>query len=81
MIGYPTFSSDGIEVDALYNPAFKIGGLIEVKSIVPKASGLWRIVKLEHSLCANDPDGEDWKTGIEAVYVSEKAASTPQGTV
>ena len=81
MIGYPTLSSDGISVDALYNPAFKIGGLIEVKSIVPKASGTWRITKLEHTLCANDPDGEDWKSSIDAVYVSDKSASTPQGTV
>lgn len=81
MIGYPSFSSDGISLDALYNPAFQLNGLIEVKSIVPKASGLWRITKLEHKLAAYDPSADDWTTSIEAVYVSEKTASTPQGTV
>jgi hypothetical protein len=81
LMGYPSFSSDGIELDALYNPAFQIGGLVEVKSIVPKASGLWRVTKLEHKLSANDPNADDWTSSIEAVYVSEKTASTPQGTV
>lgn len=81
MIGYPSFSSDGITIDALYNPAFQLNGLIEVKSIVPKASGLWRITKLEHKLAANDPNADDWTSSIEAVYVSENTASTPQGTV
>lgn len=81
MIGYPSFSSDGISLDALYNPSFQLNGLIEVKSIVPKASGLWRITKLEHKLAAYDPSADDWTSSIEAVYVSEKIASTPQGTV
>ena len=81
MFGYPSLSSEGITVDALYNPAFRLNGLIEVQSIVPKASGLWRITKLEHKLSANDPSQDDWTSSIEAVYVSDKNASTPQGTV
>lgn len=79
--GYPSFSSDGITLESLYNPAFQIGGLVEVQSIVPKASGLWRITKLEHKLAAFDPSADDWTSSIEAVYVSEKTASTPQGSV
>ena len=81
MMGYPSFTSDGISVDCIFNPAFQLGGLVEVQTIVPKASGLWRIVKLEHKLSANDPNGTDWTTSIEAVYVSERTASTQQGTV
>lgn len=81
MMGYPSFTSDGISVDAIFNPAFQLGGLVEVQTIVPKASGLWRITKLEHKLQANDPSGTDWTTSIEAVYVSEKTASTQQGSV
>lgn len=81
LMGYPSFSSDGITLQAIYNPAFQLGGLVEVKSIVPKASGLWRITKLEHKLSANDPGSDDWTSSIDAVYVSEKTASTPQGTV
>lgn len=81
MMGYPSFSNDGISIDAIFNPAFQLGGLIEVQTIVPKASGLWRITKLEHKLSANDPNGTDWTTSIDAVYVAEKDASTQQGTV
>ena len=81
MMGYPSFSNDGISIDAIFNPAFQIGGLVEVQTVVPKASGLWRIVKLEHKLSANDPGGTDWTTSLDAVYVAEKTASTTQGTV
>lgn len=81
LMGYPSFSSEGITLDAIYNPSFQLDGLIEVKSIVPKASGLWRITKLDHKLAANDPGADDWTSSIEAVYVSENTASTPQGTV
>ena len=81
LMGYPSFSSDGIKLDAIYNPSFMLNGLIEVRSIVPKASGLWRVTKLEHKLAANDPGADDWTSSIEAVYVSDKTASTPQGTV
>lgn len=81
LMGYPSFSSEGITLDAIYNPAFQLNGLIEVKSIVPKASGTWRITKLEHKLSANNPGEDDWTSSIEAVYVSDKTASTPQGTV
>ena len=81
LMGYPSFSNEGITLDAIYNPAFQLNGLIEVKSIVPKASGTWRITKLEHKLSANNPGEDDWTSSIEAVYVSENTASTPQGTV
>ena len=81
ILGYPSFYDEGLELDALYNPAIKLNGLIEVQSIVPKASGLWRVTKLEHKLAANDPDTDDWTSSIEAVYVSDNTASTPQGTV
>jgi hypothetical protein len=81
LMGYPSFSNEGITLDAIYNPAFQLNGLIEVKSIVPKASGLWRITKLEHKLSANNPGEDDWTSSIDAVYVSENTASTPQGTV
>ena len=81
MIGYPSFTSDGIEVSALFNPAFQLGGLIDVQTIVPKASGTWRITKLEHVLSANLPQSGPWDSRSEAVYVAEKTSSTQQGSV
>lgn len=81
MIGYPTFSSDGIEVTAVFDPAFQLGGLIHVESVVPKASGVWRITKLEHSLSANEPGDGRWESRISAAYEANRQASSVQGTV
>lgn len=72
MLGYPVISSDGIQIKALYNPAFCLGGLVEVESIVPKASGTWRIIKLSHDLCAFDPKGGPWESSMTTFYPDEQ---------
>lgn len=69
MIGYPTFNNNGISVKCLYNPALHYGGLVKVESIVPKASGTWRITKLSHKLVAYDSSGGDWTSEVEAAYM------------
>lgn len=68
LIGYPTFSNQGIVLSCEYNPRIKQQGLIQVESIVPKATGTWRVIKLNHIIAANIPADGDWKTQIEAVY-------------
>ena len=68
LIGYPTFSNQGINLSCLYNPNIKQQGLIQVESVVPKATGVWRVIKVNHVVSANIPTGSDWKTQIEAVY-------------
>ena len=68
MIGYPTFNQDGIICKCLFNPDLQYGGLIKVESIVPKASGVWKITKLNHSLSAYNPQGGPWESEIEAAY-------------
>ena len=71
MIGYPVINNEGVEIKALYNPAFKLGGLIEVESIVPKASGTWRIIKLSHELHAFCPEGGPWFSQMTAFLPDE----------
>lgn len=71
LIGYPTFTNKGIALNAFFNPDFKLKGLVRVESIVPRASGTWRITKLSHSLSAYRTDSEDWYSSIEAQWVSE----------
>jgi hypothetical protein len=66
LIGYPVFNQDGIVCRCLYNPDLIYGGLVKVESIVPKASGVWRITKLTHSLSAYEPSGGNWESQIEA---------------
>lgn len=68
MIGYPTFNNEGISVKSLYNKAFKFNGLLKIESIVPKATGVWRITKLAHSLSAFNSMGGQWISEIEATY-------------
>ncbi|MDR1396855.1 MAG: hypothetical protein LBJ14_03910 [Desulfarculales bacterium] len=66
MIGYPTFSQDGISCRCIFNPDLRYGGLIKVESIVPRASGVWRITKLTHKL--SNAVGGSWESQMEAAY-------------
>ena len=70
LAGYPAFTDNGISLVALYNPDFKFGGLVRVKSIVPRASGEWKITKLMHSVSAYEKSGE-WFSEIEASWKGE----------
>lgn len=72
LIGYPTFNQDGISCRCLYNPDLIYGGLIKVESIVPRASGTWRITKLTHNLAAYVPGGGNWESQIEAMYYDSR---------
>ena len=40
LLGYPVMTSEGVEVKSLYNPAFRLGKLIQLESIVPRASAM-----------------------------------------
>ena len=66
MLGYPTFTSEGISLKCLYNPDLQLGGMIEVDTVVPGAKGTWKITKLSHSLVANATSPGDWFSSIEA---------------
>lgn len=68
MIGYPTFSSNGISVSCFFRPELRIGANFKLESIVPRASGTWKIVSLKHELSANDPSGGAWKTSISGIF-------------
>lgn len=72
LFGYPSFSSDGIAVRGLYEPKCKIGGPIRIESIVPRASGLWQITGLTHSLKANYGGADTWETQVKATYPGQQ---------
>ena len=67
LIGYPEFTNMGLKLNCEFMPELKIGDEIEVKSIVPKASGRWRIFSLNHSIGVH-LDGAPWETSIECIY-------------
>jgi hypothetical protein len=66
--GYPTFNQDGIVCKCLYRPDLQLGGLVKVESIVPRASGTWKITKLSHHLVAYKPDGGPWQSRFEGMF-------------
>ena len=72
MLGYPTLTSEGVEVKAISDPAFKIGGFVAIESVVPKASGTWRIIKLAHELHAFVPNGGPWESKMTTFLPNEQ---------
>lgn len=68
LLGYPTITQNGVEMKAIFNPAFRFGGLVQLETIVPKASGTWKIVKLTHKLSANMPNDGSWESQITGYY-------------
>ena len=69
LIGYPSFTSDGISFSCFYDPNLKQGGVVEIQSIVPRASGRWKINKLVHNLTAYTSGQGKWNTAIDATYI------------
>lgn len=73
LFGYPVITSDGLDLAALYNPDFELGGYVKVESIVPGAQGLWRIANLTHDLSAFDPQGGPWESQLSVAQVRQDA--------
>jgi hypothetical protein len=71
LIGYPSFTSDGISARCFFDPKLKIGGQVKIESIVPKASGYWKITKLTHSLSAYTSSSE-WVSSFDAIWLKEE---------
>lgn len=65
MVGYPTYTSNGIAVTCLFNPSIRFGGKIEVKSSLTPACGEWVVQTLAHSLESETPGGA-WFTSLTA---------------
>lgn len=70
LIGYPSFTSEGVSCKSFFNPKLRLGGQIKIESIVPKATGYWKITKLSHSLSAYNSTPE-WISNIEGIWLKE----------
>lgn len=69
MVGYPTFSSNGLMVTTEFNPAIVIGGQFQVQSSVSAACGTYVATQISHSLESLTPGGQ-WFTHILGVPYS-----------
>lgn len=65
LIGYPTFSSNGIGCAMLFNPLLKPGGFVQVESSLTPACGTFRLTDVSHTLESETPNGQ-WFTRILA---------------
>lgn len=71
LLGYPSFTENGLRLRANYIPTLELGDVIEVESIVPRASGQWEVISFSNSLGSDTPDAP-WFTNIETVYIAGK---------
>ena len=76
LIGYPSFTQDGISCECFYNPRLQLGGQIKIESIVPRSSGYWKITKLSHDLAAYT-NGR-WVSRIDGMYLPENAEESEE---
>lgn len=71
LLGYPSFTDEGIDARVLFDTRLNIGGLVEIESIVPKASGIWKITKLTHELQAYQSTNSSWESSFSTTWVQE----------
>lgn len=63
MRGYPTYTSVGMILTTLFNPAIAFGTKVKVESDLKQATGEWVVYSLSHSLESLKPNGE-WFTTL-----------------
>lgn len=68
MIGYPSFSSKGMNIRLTFNWNLNLGETIVVQSELPMACGEWNLHAVSHSIATEMPDGP-WFTNIEVYRV------------
>ncbi len=68
LIGYPVYERAGLNVDALFNPAFLCGTPIELTSSVPSATGRWYPFAIQHTLESLMPKGK-WLSQLQCLRV------------
>lgn len=73
MIGYPSFTQNGIQIMSVYNPSLVFGRVVSVKSDFTAANGNWVIASISHNLDAGVPNGL-WFTEIECTLLGQEVA-------
>ena len=62
MVGYPNFNEASVIVKALYDPALKYNGQIQIKSDLTPANGTWTATKIVYDLESLVPHGRWFMT-------------------
>lgn len=70
--GYPICRPNGLTVTAIWNPAYKPGNTVTVKSDIVPACGQWHVYKLTHELDTLLPHGK-WFTTFDCTILGGSA--------
>jgi len=73
MVGYPTFNQAYVIVTALFDPALKYLGEVEIKSDLTAACGKWQVSRLEYQLESLVPGGK-WFMTLNGTYIGPTVA-------
>lgn len=68
LVGYPVYERAGLNVDALFSPAFMCGTPIDLTSDTPSATGRWYPIMTQHTLESLMPKGK-WISQMQCVRV------------
>jgi hypothetical protein len=69
LVGYPMFEAAGLNVTALFDPAFQCGAALEIKDVIPaNAIGRWYPFAMSHELESLVPGGR-WFTNLRCLKV------------
>jgi hypothetical protein len=67
LLGYPVYSRRGLNVSAIFDPAFLCGTAVEIQdSLVKGANGRWFPYSIEHTLEAELPNGK-WTSALQCL--------------
>lgn len=72
MVGYPSFTGQGIVVTSIFNPNIAFGGTVQVESALTPACGQWTPFNVSHDLESQVPGGK-WFTTLEATVLGHVA--------
>lgn len=58
MVGYPTFTQNGLDFKTVFNPSIQFGIEVEVQSSLKAASQVVKVIGLDHDLQSQVPGGQ-----------------------
>lgn len=64
LVGYPSFTEQGIQFRTIFNPGLSYGQAIEMQSELDPANGAWVVGNVSHNLDSLVPGGQ-WFTEVE----------------
>lgn len=71
MVGYPSFTSSGVDVETYFNPSIKLLMSVTIQSDFTPACGQWKVTGVEHQLECEVPRGK-WFTFVRTSTIGQQ---------